>query len=61
MTSHHVSVVVIKTPPYEIRESGYAGFNVPIDVYFKSKDEPKKINFVYDLFLRMDDLSSHNR
>lgn len=34
-----------------INESGYAGFNLPIEIYFKNKEEPKKITFNYDLFL----------
>ena len=47
-------LVVIKDPPYEISESGYAGFLMHIDVYFKNKDEPRKLQFKYDLFLNSD-------
>ncbi|XP_046400559.1 protein AF-9 isoform X2 [Ischnura elegans] len=43
---------VIKEPPYCLKESGYAGFNLPIDVYFKNKDEPKKVRYYYDLHLQ---------
>ena len=28
---------------------------MPIDIYFKNKEEPKKIRFQYDLFLKLDD------
>lgn len=41
-------------PPYFVSESGYAGFTLPIDIYFKNKEEPRKIRFQYDLFLRME-------
>ncbi|XP_055343815.1 protein AF-9-like isoform X2 [Paramacrobiotus metropolitanus] len=42
---------VVDKPPYEIRESGYAGFILPIDIYFKgrSDDMPYRIRFDYDL------------
>lgn len=43
---------VIKEPPYVVKESGYAGFVLPIDVYLKNKEEPKKISFQYDLQLQ---------
>lgn len=43
---------VIKDPPYVVKESGYAGFVLPIDVYLKNKEEPKKISFQYDLQLQ---------
>lgn len=26
-----------KDPPYKVEESGYAGFILPIEVYFKNK------------------------
>ncbi|XP_029310316.1 protein AF-9 isoform X2 [Cottoperca gobio] len=45
---------VIKDPPYKVEESGYAGFILPIEVYFKNKEEPKKVRFDYDLFLHLD-------
>uniref|UniRef100_A0A8C6V142 MLLT1 super elongation complex subunit a n=1 Tax=Neogobius melanostomus TaxID=47308 RepID=A0A8C6V142_9GOBI len=34
---------VCKEPPYKVEESGYAGFLMPIEVYFKNKEEPKKV------------------
>lgn len=52
---------VFKEPPYEVSESGYAGFEMPIEVYFKNKDDPKKISFEYDLFLRTDGAVSNLR
>ncbi|XP_003386748.1 PREDICTED: protein AF-9-like [Amphimedon queenslandica] len=42
---------VIKEPPYQVSESGYGSFNLPIEVYFRNKDEPKKVRFEYDLLL----------
>nr|SZF06487.1 protein AF-9-like [Psoroptes ovis] len=45
---------VIKEPPYEIKESGYASFELPIDVYFRNKEEPKKLRFDYDLYIELD-------
>ncbi|KAG8307033.1 Protein AF-9 [Homalodisca vitripennis] len=42
---------VVKEPPYEVRESGYASFAFPIEVYLKNKDEPRKLDFMYDLSL----------
>lgn len=34
---------------------------MPIDVYFKNKEEPKKISFEYDLYLRIDDAVTNTR
>lgn len=42
---------VFKEPPYQLKESGYASFEIPIEVYFRNREEPKKISFEYDLFL----------
>ena len=52
---------VVKEPPYQVSESGYASFELPVEVYFKNKEEPKKISFDYDLYLRLDDAVSHSR
>jgi len=49
--SFHKPKRVVKEPPYEVKESGYASFTFPIDVYFKSKDDPRKLQFTYDLTL----------
>ncbi|XP_063830114.1 protein AF-9 [Ostrinia nubilalis] len=43
---------VVKEPPFSIKESGYAGFIFPIEIYLKNKDEPKKIKFTYDFTLQ---------
>ncbi|XP_042336401.1 protein ENL [Sceloporus undulatus] len=45
---------VCKEPPYKVEESGYAGFIMPIEVYFINKEEPKKVCFTYDLFLNLE-------
>ncbi|XP_047231841.1 protein ENL isoform X2 [Girardinichthys multiradiatus] len=45
---------VCKDPPYKVEESGYAGFIMPIEVYFKNKEEPKRVIFNYDLFLNLE-------
>ncbi|XP_027714914.1 protein AF-9 isoform X1 [Vombatus ursinus] len=46
--------ILCKDPPYKVEESGYAGFILPIEVYFKNKEEPKKVRFDYDLFLHLE-------
>ena len=44
---------MFKEPPYIVKEAGYAGFILPIDIYFKnSRDDPKKVQFNYDLDLQ---------
>lgn len=45
---------VIKEPPYMLKESGYAGFTLPVEIYLRNKDEPKKITLTYDLHLQSD-------
>lgn len=45
-------IVVIKEPPYSVKESGYAGFQMLIDIYLRNRDEPKKICFNYSLDLQ---------
>ncbi|MEQ2283776.1 hypothetical protein AMECASPLE_015069 [Ameca splendens] len=47
-------ISVCKDPPYKVEESGYAGFILPIEVYFRNKEEPKKVRFDYDLFLHLE-------
>ncbi|KAL7296015.1 hypothetical protein TKK_0010570 [Trichogramma kaykai] len=47
-------------PPYVIRESGYAGFEIPIDVYLRNNSEPRKFHFKYDLSLAKFTSSSHS-
>ncbi|KAL1490282.1 hypothetical protein ABEB36_013002 [Hypothenemus hampei] len=43
---------VAKEPPYSVSTSGYAGFNLPIQIYLKNNQEPRKIHFNYDLQLQ---------
>lgn len=43
---------VIKEPPYSVKEAGYAGFVLTIDICLKNRDEPKKVTFEYDLDLQ---------
>lgn len=40
-----------KDPPYVLKESGYASFNLPIEIYLRAgpRDEPKKYSLTYDL------------
>lgn len=35
-----------------MKESGYAGFQMLIDVHLRNRDEPRKICFTYDLDLQ---------
>ena len=43
---------VITEPPYEVSESGYAGFLLDIELYVKYKQiKGRMIKFEYDLFL----------
>ena len=46
-----ISPTVLKDPPYQVAEAGYGSFFLPIEVYFKNKEEPRKLRFDYDLFL----------
>uniref|UniRef100_A0A8C4NFA3 MLLT1 super elongation complex subunit n=1 Tax=Eptatretus burgeri TaxID=7764 RepID=A0A8C4NFA3_EPTBU len=43
---------VYKEPPFEVEESGYAGFIMPVHIYFKNTEDPRKMSFEYDLFLQ---------
>ena len=52
---------VVKEAPYQVAESGYGGFTLPIDIYLKNNTEPKKIRFLYELFLGVTATVSHNR
>lgn len=44
---------VFTKPPFEITESGYAGFMLLIEIQFKNKEEPRKVVYNYDLFLNL--------
>ncbi|CAF1388312.1 unnamed protein product [Rotaria magnacalcarata] len=41
----------LKSTPFAIQETGYAGFHLPIEIYFKTKKESKKFRIEYDLDL----------
>ncbi|CAF4014777.1 unnamed protein product [Rotaria sp. Silwood2] len=41
----------LKSTPFAIQETGYAGFHLPIEIYFKTKKEPKRFRIEYDLDL----------
>ena len=47
----YYAFAVIKEPPYKVEEHGYGSFSLPIDVYFKNKEQPKTVRIEYDLFL----------
>lgn len=47
-------ISAFKSPPYQLTECGYAGFLMCIDIYFRAKEEPKKVTFEYDLFLQIE-------
>lgn len=54
LKSFHLFVhfAVFKDPPYSLKECGYAGFELDIDIYFRcQRDEQKKVTFRYDLTL----------
>ncbi|KAJ7384561.1 Protein AF-9 [Desmophyllum pertusum] len=40
-----------RDPPYRVEEQGYGSFFLPVEVYFKNKEEPRKLKFDYDLVL----------
>ncbi len=36
-----------------MEESGYGSFMLQIEIYFRNKEEPKKVKFDYDLYLQL--------
>lgn len=44
-------MLAFREPPYIVKESGYGGFVLPIDIWLKAgpRDEPKLVSFSYDL------------
>ena len=60
LSSPLIAVLVVKEPPYTVKESGYGCFLLPIEVYFKNKDEPRKVRFEYDLFLQSEGRPIHH-
>ncbi|XP_013111405.1 protein AF-9 [Stomoxys calcitrans] len=51
---------VCKDPPYQIQESGYAGFTVLVEIFFRNRDEPKRVLYQYDLFLQQTGPPTHS-
>jgi len=43
--------LVLKDPPYTVAEAGYGSFFLQVEVFFKTKEEPRKLMFDYDLVL----------
>ena len=48
-------ITVVREPPYRVNEPGYGSFLLPIEIYFRHREEPKKIIINYDMFLRLED------
>uniref|UniRef100_H2YCQ5 YEATS domain-containing protein n=1 Tax=Ciona savignyi TaxID=51511 RepID=H2YCQ5_CIOSA len=51
---------VVKQPPYEVQQTGYAGFKLLIDIHFKNKSEPKSVRFHYNMFLHTENMPPVN-
>ncbi|CAK1580889.1 unnamed protein product [Parnassius mnemosyne] len=49
---------VLQEPPYEIQESGCASIEIPIHVYLKYTNKPKKICLRYSLHMENNSMSS---
>lgn len=49
--SSKIRFVAQRDPPYVLKEAGYGGFLLPIDIFFKAgpRDEPKFLSITYDL------------
>ncbi|CAF1068079.1 unnamed protein product [Adineta steineri] len=41
----------VNVTQFVIQESGYAGFHLPIEIFFRTKKDPKKFRIEYDLDL----------
>lgn len=50
----------MKEPPFSLRTSGYAGFTLPIEIYLRNNQEPKRIRFNYELVLLPSGPPIHN-
>jgi len=37
--------------PFHVVESGYGGFLLPVDIYLRTRCEPRRLRFLYDLQL----------
>jgi len=51
---------VCKEPPYKVSETGYGSFNLPVEVYFRNKEEPRKYRLEYDLTLQLVGMPPYN-
>lgn len=51
-------VTVLQEPPYEIQESGCASIDIPIHVYLKCSNKPKKISLRYSLHIENNNKTS---
>ena len=62
LASNHLypllSFAVRQEPPYEIQESGCASINIPIQVYLKFPNKPKKICLRYNLHIENNNKAS---
>ncbi|ESO00571.1 hypothetical protein HELRODRAFT_146582, partial [Helobdella robusta] len=43
--------VCVCVPPYQVIESGYGGFNMPVDIFFDYNGVSKKLTLYYYLYL----------
>jgi len=50
---------VCKEPPYKVSETGYGSFSLPVEIYFRSKEEPRKYRVEYDLTLPLVGMPPH--
>ena len=53
-------ITVCKEPPYKVSETGYGSFNLPVEVYFRNKEEPRKYRLEYDLTLQLVGMPPYN-
>ncbi|KAL3866280.1 hypothetical protein ACJMK2_043587 [Sinanodonta woodiana] len=52
---------VVTEPPYHVSGVAYADVDLTIEIYFKNKEEPQKIRFNYNLFLKTQKPASYIR
>merc|ERR1712142_1037418 len=58
--SFHKPKRICKEPPYKVSETGYGSFNLPVEVYFRNKEEPRKYRLEYDLTLQLVGMPPYN-
>jgi len=51
---------VCKEPPYKVSETGYGSFSLPVEIYFRNKEEPRKYRLEYDLSLPLLGMPPYN-